>query len=134
MIRRPPRSTLFPYTTLFRSQLVKNGEEPLGKAARRELLDLANLPINPFPVIFEVGLEVLQPGQVVLALPLLLVYHPLQLLDEPRKLLLLGDLRVSSCSVLLLYVSECLILPSSLVLSFMLLGVEGATSARPTLN
>src|SRR5260221_10270724 len=26
MIRRPPRSTLFPYTTLFRSQLVDVGE------------------------------------------------------------------------------------------------------------
>src|SRR3712207_7035075 len=25
MIRRPPRSTLFPYTTLFRSTLVENG-------------------------------------------------------------------------------------------------------------
>src|SRR2546427_6527918 len=25
MIRRPPRSTLFPYTTLFRSQLVRAG-------------------------------------------------------------------------------------------------------------
>src|SRR5256885_12252180 len=25
MIRRPPRSTLFPYTTLFRSQLAKRG-------------------------------------------------------------------------------------------------------------
>src|SRR2546422_10837553 len=109
-----------------------DGKQPLGEAARRELLYLPNLPINPFPVIFEVGLEVLQPGQVVLAPPLLLVYHPLQLLDEPRKLLL-GDLRVSSCSVLLLYVSECLILPSSLVLSFMLFSVGGA-SARPTLN
>src|SRR2546422_1970237 len=29
MIRRPPRSTLFPYTTLFRSDL-----QPLGDAAR----------------------------------------------------------------------------------------------------
>src|SRR2546422_5776652 len=33
MIRRPPRSTLFPYTTLFRSQgrdhLVRTGGEPL---------------------------------------------------------------------------------------------------------
>src|SRR2546422_10618039 len=28
MIRRPPRSTLFPYTTLFRS--AKNAEEPVG--------------------------------------------------------------------------------------------------------
>src|SRR2546429_6850037 len=26
MIRRPPRSTLFPYTTLFRSQLLQAGE------------------------------------------------------------------------------------------------------------
>src|SRR3712207_7709791 len=25
MIRRPPRSTLFPYTTLFRSDTIKNG-------------------------------------------------------------------------------------------------------------
>src|SRR2546429_8255614 len=28
MIRRPPRSTLFPYTTLFRSPHGKNGGEP----------------------------------------------------------------------------------------------------------
>src|ERR1039458_6503670 len=29
MIRRPPRSTLFPYTTLFRSQLVARWEDAL---------------------------------------------------------------------------------------------------------
>src|SRR2546430_7572972 len=29
MIRRPPRSTLFPYTTLFRSQLVAERDERL---------------------------------------------------------------------------------------------------------
>src|SRR2546427_8552861 len=29
MIRRPPRSTLFPYTTLFRSLLEHLGEQPL---------------------------------------------------------------------------------------------------------
>src|SRR3712207_7256878 len=28
MIRRPPRSTLFPYTTLFRSRLLEHGERP----------------------------------------------------------------------------------------------------------
>src|SRR5256885_16588141 len=33
MIRRPPRSTLFPYTTLFRS------DRPLDSAARRTLSD-----------------------------------------------------------------------------------------------
>src|SRR3712207_7953793 len=31
MIRRPPRSTLFPYTTLFRSQRVRLGQERDGE-------------------------------------------------------------------------------------------------------
>src|SRR2546426_7484235 len=35
MIRRPPRSTLFPYTTLFRSQRGEAAAEP--GSARREL-------------------------------------------------------------------------------------------------
>src|SRR5256885_10898794 len=35
MIRRPPRSTLFPYTTLFRSRAGRGGPEP-GAARRRE--------------------------------------------------------------------------------------------------
>src|SRR2546429_1387685 len=30
MIRRPPRSTLFPYTTLFRSKLFSPADEPMG--------------------------------------------------------------------------------------------------------
>src|SRR2546422_11288088 len=39
MIRRPPRSTLFPYTTLFRSRAVAGGEDDDGvaHAVRREL-------------------------------------------------------------------------------------------------
>src|SRR2546422_5438233 len=36
MIRRPPRSTLFPYTTLFRSRL---GQLVLGHQRQRDLLD-----------------------------------------------------------------------------------------------
>src|SRR2546430_5805609 len=46
MIRRPPRSTLFPYTTLFRSLDVRVGEDlvvaqdrPRGNAGRLELLE-----------------------------------------------------------------------------------------------
>src|SRR5690349_23743594 len=35
MIRRPPRSTLFPYTTLFRSQLVRTHQTFLYETARR---------------------------------------------------------------------------------------------------
>src|SRR2546430_12283326 len=37
MIRRPPRSTLFPYTTLFRSGLLEHGLDPA--VARREDLE-----------------------------------------------------------------------------------------------
>src|SRR5688572_32754644 len=39
MIRRPPRSTLFPYTTLFRSRLADAGEQGI----------LSDPPIGDFP-------------------------------------------------------------------------------------
>src|SRR2546430_12537041 len=35
MIRRPPRSTLFPYTTLFRSQAKSDKSEPQTEAASK---------------------------------------------------------------------------------------------------
>src|SRR2546430_3877755 len=42
MIRRPPRSTLFPYTTLFRSELPTIALTPVdGKVANRECAQLA---------------------------------------------------------------------------------------------
>src|SRR2546422_1909611 len=47
MIRRPPRSTLFPYTTLFRS----NGEIERGETPRKESLRLlfsACVQLNDF--------------------------------------------------------------------------------------
>src|SRR2546429_7375789 len=34
MIRRPPRSTLFPYTTLFRSHHARGWDEPLDHSGR----------------------------------------------------------------------------------------------------
>src|SRR2546429_5739032 len=37
MIRRPPRSTLFPYTTLFRSLIFKNGEV-IRKVAEKDIV------------------------------------------------------------------------------------------------
>src|SRR6266542_5028783 len=37
MIRRPPRSTLFPYTTLFRSRMDVTGDELRGRAHLRAL-------------------------------------------------------------------------------------------------
>src|SRR3712207_8480258 len=39
MIRRPPRSTLFPYTTLFRSSDVRRSVRPAVRAAGSELCD-----------------------------------------------------------------------------------------------
>src|SRR3990170_6731344 len=52
MIRRPPRSTLFPYTTLFRSQLRAQRDyrrtvflpEPVGHLAHRARLDPLERP------------------------------------------------------------------------------------------
>src|SRR2546430_7017410 len=38
MIRRPPRSTLFPYTTLFRSPLGRRGREQVPAPQPRRLL------------------------------------------------------------------------------------------------
>src|SRR2546430_10230839 len=43
MIRRPPRSTLFPYTTLFRS-LARGFREVVGGARRRALIVRALAP------------------------------------------------------------------------------------------
>src|SRR3712207_7279125 len=47
MIRRPPRSTLFPYTTLFRSQMHLAPDRPAGAlelaADQFHVLDRANL-------------------------------------------------------------------------------------------
>src|SRR2546425_1594254 len=54
MIRRPPRSTLFPYTTLFRSSRVRIGRE-IAKGGRaggvpagrpEELFKIRNLPCS----------------------------------------------------------------------------------------
>src|SRR6266478_9030475 len=40
MIRRPPRSTLFPYTTLFRSRQVhESGPQPLQTFQTRDMLE-----------------------------------------------------------------------------------------------
>src|SRR5260370_15556296 len=43
MIRRPPRSTLFPYTTLFRSQIAEQGKRFLGAIPARLALACGQL-------------------------------------------------------------------------------------------
>src|SRR2546422_2714395 len=43
MIRRPPRSTLFPYTTLFRSRVMRGGEEVRFSKRSGEFVSLRDL-------------------------------------------------------------------------------------------
>src|SRR3989449_7092580 len=82
MIRRPPRSTLFPYTTLFRSLLPERGRAPheLGVTHRRaapserpRLAAVTHLPEHPLvaaprhevpihPVALRVGETLPGPG------------------------------------------------------------------------
>src|SRR3712207_7867006 len=58
MIRRPPRSTLFPYTTLFRSDVLASAitERP---AAVRPLGRSATVPLNPSAFVAVTGNGVL---------------------------------------------------------------------------
>src|SRR2546428_1876930 len=55
MIRRPPRSTLFPYTTLFRSacgaRVDPHGDGALGDRARRSLRDRERVRHPHAPVV-----------------------------------------------------------------------------------
>src|SRR5689334_23786209 len=62
MIRRPPRSTLFPYTTLFRSHVV-DGVDRLDVVEQVDLGAAAELARARVGVV----LGLLQPGGVVLA-------------------------------------------------------------------
>src|SRR3712207_8635269 len=61
MIRRPPRSTLFPYTTLFRSTMAESAHEGAGDVIQRTLRkleeaagadgeDLLRLHVSPTPL------------------------------------------------------------------------------------
>src|SRR3712207_9321102 len=62
MIRRPPRSTLFPYTTLFRS-VVAGGPPAVGDL----LLGQRVLPVVPEPLLVQPGVQVVPGQDLVLA-------------------------------------------------------------------
>src|SRR5260370_20182292 len=47
MIRRPPRSTLFPYTTLFRSTSAKRTSAPRARPGTASLSTIPVPPISP---------------------------------------------------------------------------------------
>src|SRR2546427_8144780 len=50
MIRRPPRSTLFPYTTLFRSLVPINHQSPVGVLLRNQCLQRLGVESGVAPV------------------------------------------------------------------------------------
>src|SRR5258707_6185986 len=52
MIRRPPRSTLFPYTTLFRSVLAEHEWDAV-RASRLLKVDWNHAKASPFPPMAE---------------------------------------------------------------------------------
>src|SRR3712207_9539549 len=75
MIRRPPRSTLFPYTTLFRSAVTLEFVGPLGVAVAgsRRVLDLLWVVLAAAGIVLLAPLDVLggtdlDPVGVALAL------------------------------------------------------------------
>src|SRR5260370_12459611 len=55
MIRRPPRSTLFPYTTLFRSRR-RNVISPIGRISSGRDLGLVSLPVRQGVLVKSVDL------------------------------------------------------------------------------
>src|SRR3989442_4530407 len=73
MIRRPPRSTLFPYTTLFRSRIPRGGARRVARRASparraRLLLPLRSLPLRPrrrARVVVQVGPRLREPPRGV---------------------------------------------------------------------
>src|SRR5256886_2472855 len=60
MIRRPPRSTLFPYTTLFRSNLVAQFEQAIGRQV------IGNKAASGTEIIKELGAEHVRTGKPIL--------------------------------------------------------------------
>src|SRR2546430_14999960 len=66
MIRRPPRSTLFPYTTLFRSRR-EDDARLTEKGSRRLILRLVDHPqrhADGTPVPFSIGEELMRGGNM----------------------------------------------------------------------
>src|SRR3712207_7689880 len=63
MIRRPPRSTLFPYTTLFRSEVVEIGKQLLITRGTLTTFSIANDVAKYFaivPALFIASIPALQ--------------------------------------------------------------------------
>src|SRR5256885_6032526 len=78
MIRRPPRSTLFPYTTLFRSMLVRGDVDAITGFTFRSLLNLEARGIKAADVVVmpyaDFGVKLY--GNAIIASPKLIKENP----------------------------------------------------------
>src|SRR2546429_1181891 len=90
MIRRPPRSTLFPYTTLFRSRWTRSARRagssassPPARAAARWTPGSACPPTSPPPRSEEHTSELQSRLHLVCRLLLEKKYHRTDLQDQP---------------------------------------------------
>src|SRR5260370_7533292 len=66
MIRRPPRSTLFPYTTLFRSGTSRQSASVPGKLLMRSGSDSVTVELTSVQVVKVVGVLVSERSVVVI--------------------------------------------------------------------
>src|SRR2546426_1611701 len=97
MIRRPPRSTLFPYTTLFRSQVADDRDEVVLGEDRVVLRDVDLEPL--------VDLVAAHPPQVV---PLGVEEQPLERLPRRLEVRDRKSTRLNSSHLVISYAVFCL--------------------------
>src|SRR5256885_12366232 len=65
MIRRPPRSTLFPYTTLFRSELQPRTAHLIARAASGQRGDVSATVDIPAETLRPGDLTLIRPGEAI---------------------------------------------------------------------
>src|SRR5689334_21227487 len=122
MIRRPPRSTLFPYTTLFRSQNIFLGREPKGRipgtidrrkilSDARRVLDTIGFEIDPGVTVDKLGVAQQQMVEIAKAISqnarILVMDEPTAALsDRETELLFALIRRLRADGVAIVYISH----------------------------
>src|SRR2546429_7835553 len=93
MIRRPPRSTLFPYTTLFRSRKKLAQAPGIGRVARTHQDDVSLAGSNEFQPAQDEG-----PHKNLAQLSVLGAQRPQAICTQFKKLTRLGDAAAHECA------------------------------------
>src|ERR1035441_6197015 len=90
MIRRPPRSTLFPYTTLFRSRVTPRLQSETGVVRYRMLGNFRGL------VAFEFQIDVIADVAAAGHLALGILHHADEIQARPLGVTVLGHLQIAA--------------------------------------